>query len=202
MADNLLWYLKQHPREKVVCWAALAHLANRTDHFDTAEMQAYRPMGRALKDALGPDQVYILGTLAGGGSYGAWADPPTPVPTPAAGSLEAELLAQPADYAFVSLKHDAPGRVLTTYAVEYTAMQAPWSEAVDGFLFLRSVQPTHPATLVAATGAGAAADTSARAHARANALSPVLAPRQVRTATAGTTVRGVVLDQKTKAPVP
>ncbi|GAB2709890.1 hypothetical protein GCM10011495_27520 [Hymenobacter frigidus] len=29
MADNLLWYLKQHPQEKVICWAALPHLANK-----------------------------------------------------------------------------------------------------------------------------------------------------------------------------
>jgi erythromycin esterase-like protein len=201
MADNLLWYLRQHPREKVVCWAALPHLANRTDHFDTAEMQAYRPMGRAVKDALGPDEVYILGTLAGGGSYGPWSREIKPVPAPAAGSLEAELLAQPADYAFVSLKHDAPGRVLTTSAVEYTAMQAPWSEAVDGFLFLRSVQPTHPASLAAASPM-AAADTTAKVRHMAKALNPVLAPRQVRTTTAGTMVRGVVLDQKTKAVVP
>ncbi|MCI1190142.1 erythromycin esterase family protein [Hymenobacter sp. DH14] len=201
MADNLLWYLRQHPQEKVVCWAALPHLANQLENFRNAEIQVYRPMGRAVKTALGAGQVYILGTLGGGGSYGSWPEAGRPVPAPAAGSLEAELLAQPADYAFVSLKHDAPGRELTTYAFEYKPLAGPWSEAVDGFLFVRAVQPAHPASLMVA--AGPTADTAAaKARPTANALNPGRVLRQVRTATAGTAVRGVVLDQKTKAPVP
>ena len=203
MADNLLWYLRQHPQEKVICWAALPHLANRTDHFDTAEMQAYRPMGGAVKAALGPDQVYILGTLGGGGSYGPWFANSKPVPAPATGSLEAELLAQPTDYAFVSLKHDAPGRLLTTYAVDYEAMRAPWSEAVDGFLFLRGVHPTSKAK-PDATAATTVADSATLARTAAGALNPV--GRAVRRATGSaagaTTLRGVVLDRKTGRPVP
>ena len=201
MANNLLWYLKQHPQEKVVCWAALPHLANHLENFPETEVQAYRPMGRAVKAALGAEQVYILGTLAGGGNHGYWWETAAqPVPAPAAGSLEAELAAQPADYAFVSLKHDALGRVLTTSAFEHKPLAGPWSEAVDGFLFLRNETPPHPARLAAA--ATPPPDTTARARAVANALQPVLAPGQVRTATAGTAVRGVVLDQKTKTPVP
>ncbi|GAA4031575.1 hypothetical protein GCM10022409_14760 [Hymenobacter glaciei] len=203
MADNLLWYVKQHPQEKVVCWAALPHLANRTDHFDTAEMQAYRPMGRAVKDGLGPDQVYILGTVGGGGSYGPWFREIKPVPTPAAGSLEAELMAQPAEYAFVSLKHDAPSRLLTTYAVDYTAMRGPWSEAVDGFLFLRSVHPTHKAVLTAGATAPAA-DSAVLARTTPDGLNPAGRPVRLATGTAANsaTVRGVVLDRKTGQPVP
>ena len=201
MADNLLWYMRQHPQEKVVCWAALPHLANRLENFQNTEIQEYQPMGRAVKASLGAEQVYILGTLSGGGNYGSWSEKSRSVPIPAAGSLEAELLAQPADYAFVSLKHDAPGRELTTYAFEYKPLAGPWSEAVDGFLFLRTVQPAHPASLMA-TAEPAADTASAKAQPTANALNPGRVLRQVRTATAGTTVRGVVLDQQTKAPVP
>ncbi|MBD2724682.1 erythromycin esterase family protein [Hymenobacter armeniacus] len=204
MAANLLWYVQQHPQEKVVCWAALPHLANRTDRFDTAELQAYRPMGRLVKEALGPEQVYILGTLAGGGSHGFPAMGYRPVPVPAAGSLEAELLAQPADYAFVSLKHDAPGRELTTYAFDYTPMRAPWSEAVDGFLFLREVHPPRGARATASAALPAPAD-SASANSGPGSRNPAAVPRRVRAATAGAAVvpvRGVVLDRQTKAPVP
>ena len=125
MADNLLWYLKQHPQEKVICWAALPHLANKAEVLDDAEMKDYRPMGRAVKAALGADAVYILGTLGGSGTYGFMFQEPRPVPAPAAGSLEAELLAQSADYAFVSLKHDALGRQLTTSAFQYTPLVGP-----------------------------------------------------------------------------
>ena len=204
MADNLLWYVRQHPQEKVIGWAALPHLANRTDHFDSAELQAYRPMGRAVKDGLGADQVYVLGTLAGGGTHGFSAVGYQPVPVPAANSLEAELLTQPADYAFVSLKHDAPGRRLTTYAFEYKPLAAPWSEAVDGFLFLRSVQPPHGAAAVVA----AAPADSAAGRAAPGALNPAAPPRRARTGAAGTAgatttlLRGVVLDLKTGRSVP
>ncbi|MGY3091376.1 erythromycin esterase-like protein [Hymenobacter sp. UYAg731] len=203
MADNLLWYVKQHPQEKVVCWAALPHLANRTDHFDNAEMQAYRPMGRAVKDGLGPDQVYILGTLAGSGTHGFPAMGYKPVPAPVAGSLEAGLLAQPADYAFVSLKHDAPGQRLTTYALDYQPVAGPWSEAVDGFLFLRGVSPPHGAAAGAVVAEAASVDSTV-ARTSPGALNPAALPRRVRAAAAGATalVRGVVLDRKTGQPVP
>jgi erythromycin esterase-like protein len=206
MADNLLWYLRQHPQEKVICWAALPHLANRTDSFDQAEMQPYRPMGRAVKDALGPDQVYILGTLGGGGQHGVWfeAAKPKAVPAPAAGSLEAELLAQPADYAFVSLKHDAAGRRLTTYAFDYQPMSAVWSEAVDGFLFLRQIQPAAPMRAQVGAATAAPADSTAPARARGSVLNPVARPVRVAigSAAGAAQVRGVVLDRKTGQPVP
>ena len=206
MADNLLWYLRQHPQEKVVCWAALPHLANRTDSFDQAEMQPYRPMGRAVKDALGPDQVYILGTLGGGGQHEFWfrAAKPKAVPAPAAGSLEAELLAQPADYAFVSLKHDAAGRRLTTYAFDYQPMTALWSEVVDGFLFLRQVQPAFPVVVGVGTAPAATADSTATARSRGSVLNPVARPVRVVTgpAAGAAQLRGVVLDRKTGWPVP
>ncbi|MBC8085383.1 MAG: erythromycin esterase family protein, partial [Hymenobacter sp.] len=128
MADNLLWYLRQHPREKVMCWGAVEHLANKVEVLENAEIKDFRPMGRAVKAALGEDAVYVLGTLAGGGTYGFgyWGKHRL-VPAPAAGSLEAELLAQGQDYSFVSLKHDAPRRVLTTYAFEYKPMAGEWS---------------------------------------------------------------------------
>jgi hypothetical protein len=126
------------------------------------------------------------------------------VPAPAAGSLEAELLAQSADYAFVSLKHDAPGRALTTYAFEYTPITGPWSEVVDGFLFLKSVNPPHLYNAVAGAGA---APNPAEAVAGSTFGSLNMALRRARgavraTDAAGPTVRGVVLDQKTKVPVP
>ena len=202
MADNLLWYLRQHPREKVLCWAALPHLANKVEALADAEMKEYQPMGRAVKAALGPDAVYILGTLSGSGTHQFSTLPLRSVPAPAAGSLEAELLAQPADYAFVSLKHDAPGRKLTTYAFEYTPLTGPWSEVVDGFLFLRAVNPPHFGSSAAVAPVAGTMD-SAAARTAPSALNPATRPQRVRMGAAvGTAVRGVVLDQKTGRPVP
>ncbi|RZK16109.1 MAG: hypothetical protein EOO56_20825, partial [Hymenobacter sp.] len=143
MAENLLWYLRQHPDEKVICWGALPHFANRVEVLGNEELRAYRPMGRAVKEALGAGQAYILGTLAGGGTHGLPGTAGVAVPAPAAGTLEASLLALGSPYAFVSLKHDAAGRQLTTYAFDYQPLAGPWSEVVDGFLFLRGVSPPH-----------------------------------------------------------
>jgi erythromycin esterase-like protein len=202
MADNLLWYLKQHPQEKVVCWGALPHLANKVEVLTDTEIKEYRPMGRAVKAALGPGQVYVLGTLSGGGSHGFPAVGYKPVPAPVAGSLEAELLAQPADYAFVSLKHDAPGRIITTYAFDYQLVAGSWSEVIDGFLFLRSVNPPHGATATAEAdvAVGATAEATLKAP---SVLNPAARAMRVRAVgNAGPAIRGVVLDRKTGQPVP
>ncbi|MDJ0366069.1 erythromycin esterase family protein [Hymenobacter sp. H14-R3] len=216
MADNLLWYLRQHPTEKVVCWGALPHFANHVETLGSEELRAYRPMGRAVKAALGPNQVYILGTLAGGGTHGLVGTAGQPVPTPAPGTLEASLLALDSPYAFVSLKHDAPGLQLTTYAFDYQPLAGPWSEVVDGFLFLRSVAPPHLAAAdsMATAAAPAAKGDSAAAAALASRPPGSLNPAPGRGgATLGRpvaaadvsglrTVRGVVLDQRRRAPVP
>ncbi|MGI4739367.1 MAG: erythromycin esterase family protein [Janthinobacterium lividum] len=208
MADNLLWYLRQHPAEKVICWGALPHFANRVGVLNNEELRSYRPMGQAVKAALPAGQVYVLGTLAGGGTHGLPGTAGVPVPAPAPGTLEASLLALDSPFAFVSLRHDTPGRQLTTYAFDYQPLAGPWSEVVDGFLFLRSVEPPH---LVADSTAAVPPDSAA---ARA-ALPPPGSLNPVPSRT-GTTVRrvvvaadvsglrpvrGVVLDQQ-RAPVP
>jgi erythromycin esterase-like protein len=207
MAENLLWYLRQHPAEKVICWGALPHFANSVEVLGSEELRTYRPMGRAVKEALGASQVYVLGTLAGGGTHGLPGAPGIAVPEPAAGTLEASLLALNSPYAFVSLKHDAPGRQLTTYAFDYQPLAGPWSEVVDGFLFLRSVSPPH---VSAADSTAERADTTLAAVPQPGSLNP--APNRT-----GTTlrrgvvapdvsgvrlVRGVVLDQRSRAAVP
>ncbi|MGI4884885.1 MAG: erythromycin esterase family protein [Janthinobacterium lividum] len=212
MADNLLWYLRQHPAEKIICWGALPHFANRVEVLGSDELRAYQPMGRAVKAALGPNQVYILGTLAGGGTHGLVGSAGVPVPPPAAGTLEAELLAKDAPLAFVSLKHDAPGLQLTTYAFDYQPLAGPWSEVVDGFLFFRSVAPPHPAAPDSTAGAPAAADTTAAA---ARAAPPgsrnpaagrggaLVRPAAAAPDVSGVrTVRGQVLDARSQAGVP
>jgi erythromycin esterase-like protein len=211
MADNLLWYLRQHPAEKVICWGALPHFANRVEVLGSDELRAYQPMGRAVKAALGADQVYILGTLAGGGTHGLPGTAGVAVPPPAPGTLESSLLELNTPLAFVSLKHQAAGQQLTTYAFDYQPLAGPWSEVVDGFLFLRSVEPPH---WLAADSTAAVADTSAAAVAARSAPPGSLNPApgragstvrrvvQVADVSGLRTVRGVVLDQRSRRAVP
>ncbi|MFD1467284.1 erythromycin esterase family protein [Hymenobacter caeli] len=222
MADNLLWYLRQHPAEKVICWGALPHFANHVEVLGSEELRNFQPMGRAVKAALGPNQVYILGTLAGGGTHGPAGSGGVPVPPPAPGTLEADLLARsPGPLAFVSLKHDAPGLQLTTYAFDYQPLAGPWSEVVDGFLFFRNVAPPHVAPPDSAAGAP---DTTAAAAVAADTAAAAVAARAAplgsRNPAAGRggalvhaaaaapdvsgvrLVRGQVLDQRSRAGVP
>ncbi|MBT9394944.1 erythromycin esterase family protein [Hymenobacter sp. NST-14] len=203
MADNLLWYVRQHPQEKVLCWGALPHLANRVEVLNDDEIKQYIPMGRAVKAALGDDAVYVLGTLAGSGTHGFLnSGGHKPVPVPAPGTLEAELLSRGQDYSFVSLKHEAPNRQLTTYAFQYEALTGPWSQIVDGFLFLKTINPAHLAD--PATGAVAAEAATTKAEARQSGiLNPAQRPIPVGKASgAAFTLSGTVLDRKTGQPVP
>ena len=205
MADNLLWYLRQHPQEKVLCWGALPHLANKVEALNNAKTNGFRPMGQTVKAGLGAEGVYVLGTLAGGGAhgFGSWGKY-LPVPAPAAGTLEAELLAQGPEYSFVSLKHDAPGRNLTTYAFDYHPIAGPWSEVVDGFLFLKAVNPPHGAQPVAARSENDSAATFGIPLPAPLASSPNPGQRAMAAKAGGAALMlsGTVLDRKTGQPVP
>ena len=204
MADNLLWYLRQHPQEKVICWGALGHLIARTSNLANDELQGFRPMGQLVREALGPDQVYVLSTLAGGGThgFGYWGRH-RPVPMPTAGSVEATLLNQNAPYSFLSLKHAPAGPPLTTYALEFSPLTGDWRASVDGFLYLPTVTPPHAAVVTPVaepTVAGPAPTPTRGLAATAAAARPGGGSRRG----AGETVSlaGTVLDQKTGQPVP
>ncbi|MBX0291332.1 erythromycin esterase family protein [Hymenobacter sp. HSC-4F20] len=202
MADNLLWYLRQHPQEKVICWGALPHLSNKAEVLEDAEIKTYKPMGRAVKAALGSDAVYVLGTLAGGGTHGFLGmGKYEAVPVPAAGTLEASLLELGHEYSFVSLKHDAPGRALTTYAFEYKPYTGLWSEVVDGFLFLKSVNPPHAAAPEASEPAATNEPAPASEPTPTRRLNPA-GRSPTSKAGAALVLTGSVLDRKTGKPIP
>ncbi|RSK46169.1 erythromycin esterase family protein [Hymenobacter perfusus] len=204
MADNLLWYLRQHPQEKVVCWGAIGHLTGKVSGLESEELREFRPMGQTVKAALGSDAVYVLSTLAGGGThgFGYWGKH-QPVPPPAPGSLEADLLARGQDYSFISLKHAAPGRRLTTYAFEFLPISGRWSEAVDGFLFLKAIEPPHAAASIAAALQPAAIEAATGLPpTKLGQRNPATVRPAATTGGATLTLSGLVLDRKTGQPVP
>ena len=210
MAENLLWYLRQHPAEKVICWGAQPHFANRIEVLGNEELRAYQPMGQAVKKALGASQVYILGTLAGGGTHGLPGTAGLAVPAPVVGTLEANLLSLTTPYAFVSLRHDAPGLQLTTYAFDYQPLAGPWSEVVDGFLFLRSVEPPHLTPIASAAASTDTAELLSATRLAPGSRSPAFGRSSATVrrlvsmpdVSGVRTVQGVVLDQRNRAAVP
>ena len=202
MAENLLWYLRQHPTEKVICWGATGHFAGPLAGLNSAELQAFRPMGSLVKAALPAGQVYLLGTATAGGVHGNVHGPREAVPTPAPGSLEAQLAAVGPEYLFVPMRQPALEKA-TSSLLGYEPMTGNWTQVLDGVLFLKTVHPpvfidqALPLTLrdsvrLAKTSRGTlAADERSRVTVRAAGPSP-----------AASQLRGVVLDQKTRAAVP
>ena len=200
MAENLLWYLRHHPAEKVICWGATPHFAGSLAGLQSAELQAYRPMGSLLKAAL-PGQVYVLGTATAHGVYGNVYGPRKPVPPPAAGSLESQLDALGPEYLFVPMRQ--PALAATTASLfEYTPVAGNWTAVVDGLLFLKTVHPSTEAT----TEAPRTLRDSVRMS-KTGSSPLVVAERRVLVRANGSAgqagqLRGVVLDEKTRAAVP
>ncbi|MGI4875232.1 MAG: erythromycin esterase family protein [Janthinobacterium lividum] len=201
MAENLLWYLRQHPQEKVICWGATPHFGGPMAQMQSAELRTYRPMGSLLKAAL-PGQVYTLAFTGGSGEYGNVGQPHQPVPAPAAGSLEAQLNALPGEYLFLPLKQAALQQETTTSLFEYTPIAGRWDEVVDGILFLKTIRPPElrlPVAAVAAAPAGAAAPPrvpTTQTNPRALRLLLPTGPAALGI------LRGRVIDQQTKEGVP
>ncbi|TYZ12647.1 hypothetical protein FY528_04960 [Hymenobacter lutimineralis] len=201
MADNLLWYLRQHPTEKVICWGAAPHFAGRLTSLQNPELQAFRPMGGLVKASLPMGQVYLLGTATAGGKYGNVHRPHQEVPVPAPGGLEAQLAALGPEYLFVPMRQ--PTLESTTASLfEYQPVAGNWTQVFDGLLFLRTVRPPvlvgQPLPLTRGdsvrftkTGRGTLAMDARRVRMRA-----------AGTGLAGGRLCGVVLDQKTQTAVP
>ena len=62
MADNLLAYIKNHPNEKIVCWAANGHIVNNMSSVTNPIVKEFIPMGSYIKKEL-KDKVYSLATI-------------------------------------------------------------------------------------------------------------------------------------------
>ncbi len=201
MADNLLWYLRQHPAEKVICWGATPHFAGPLAGLQDPEAQGFRPMGSLVKAALPLGQVYLLGTATAGGVYGNVHGPRQAVPTPAPGSLEEQLAIAGPEYLFLPMRQ--PGLSIATASLfGYQPLTGNWTQVLDGLLFVKTVRPpvyveqVLPPTprdslrLTKSSGGTLAADAR-RLTVRAAGKGPATGQ-----------LRGVVLDQKTRSAVP
>lgn len=138
MAENLLWWLNGPLKDrKMIVWAHNYHVMN--DSFVPVPQEARKstrgPMGRFLKDALGPD-LYTIGFTA---YSGAARDLDTGGEAPVKpGELETELhalkkpwlfLATPAKIVSASFYFNEPGDPLD------------WSRIYDGVFFLDQQKP-------------------------------------------------------------
>jgi erythromycin esterase len=164
MADNLLWYLRQNPKRKVIVWAHNFHIATsdvaNEDPLkhqlgsnvwrDSTGLLAIKPMGEYLREALG-DKVYSISFTAYSGSTGNvrnGAGKTTPIKEDQRPQAEFEELmnATGADFAFVDLRRPSKGgewlrKRLIARPLINTAIEGEWYRAADGFFFIRKMSP-------------------------------------------------------------
>lgn len=148
MAEHLLFYARQHPAEKIICWGASAHFANRPAALADNALQRFTPMGGHFKQHY-PGAAYLLATTTAGGYFHPLERSgydSTAVAAPVAGSIEAQLAARPPAYGFLNLRESFGEAATTSVALgEYKPLTGNWSAVFDGLLFLRAVTPTHAA---------------------------------------------------------
>ncbi len=149
MAEHLLFYARQHPAEKIICWGASAHFANRPAVLADDALQRFTPMGGHFKQHY-PKAAYLLAITTAGGYFHPLVLPgydSTAVAAPVAGSIEAQLAARPPAYGFLNLRESFGEAAATSVALgEYKPLTGNWSAVFDGLLFLRVVTPTHAAS--------------------------------------------------------
>ena len=114
MAEHLLFYARQHPAEKIICWGAATHFVNRPGVLSDDALKRFTPMGGHFKQHY-PDKTYLLATTMAGGYYYPLERPgyaSTAIAAPVAGSLEAQLAALPPTYGFLNLRKVSARRLL------------------------------------------------------------------------------------------
>ncbi len=166
MADNLLWYVKQNPKRKIIVWAHNVHIMNDYPGDKTKQMWNDKPdaplaplanwentyMGYIVKDSL-KEKVFSITTVGNRGELG-WINHTDSTKTfrvpikqsTRRGNLGNLLNAAGFQWAFVNLKTPARGGEwlkgkLTVSAGE--GFEAEWHKAADAILYVRDFTPTN-----------------------------------------------------------
>lgn len=161
MARNLAWALETgYPGRKIIVWAHNGHIAaegHRLEDWAGGPVlpRGYRTLGDLTRERY-LDDLYTIGFLAGGGSYGfagthtGISPPPVEIAAPEAGSWE-HLLAQvgPA-HLLLDLRQTRTGS--GTWAREtraarpmaYLPVLGPWPRIFDAIFFSRLMAPATP----------------------------------------------------------
>lgn len=162
MGENLLWYVKQYPKRKIIVWGHMAHLTTKrvSEFFEDFKQDSKRGtfnpffMGTYIRDAL-KDKVYNIVIAGNQGVDGninhvdstktfirKW--PHYLVP----GELENLLESAGYHYAFVDLRNpDKGGEWLRGYfpmrSDPNETIVAQYSKSIDGIYYIQTFTPTN-----------------------------------------------------------
>jgi erythromycin esterase len=148
MAENLLWLARErYPGRKIIIWAATSHISrNRQLIQKPLADPGMVPMGHHLWQAVGP-RAYAIAFTSARGQVATWRANAWDLAPPRRGSLERALADVPGDTWFIDLRGTVrPGDRLAGPVVArpmgYARMTAAWPEIVDGFVFIRTAEPS------------------------------------------------------------
>lgn len=161
MARNLAWTLESgYPGRKVIVWAHSGHIlssghAVRLASGDLAFHPDYRTLGDLARESY-LDDIYTIGFLAGGGSFGfaavqtGTAPPPVNIAAPTEGSWEDLLMQVGPAHLFLDLRQSRQGLgawvrdARLAGPLFYAPMTASWPRVFDALFFSRHMAPATP----------------------------------------------------------
>lgn len=145
MADNLLAYIKNHPNEKIICWAANTHLVNDMASVKNSILAEFMPMGAYIKKEL-KNKVYSLATLTASDSIylnNKWER--TPI---IKSSFEAYLKEGKASTVFISSDQpDMKTIQLNRLFSPVTFVEARLDQLHEGYIFMKNTKLSTPITI-------------------------------------------------------
>jgi|SRR5690554_50521 len=136
MADNLLEYLKQNPKAKIICWGANVHFVNHTTSIKNPILKDFVPMGSYIKNEL-KEKAYSLASVTASDSIflqNKWHK--TPIE---AESFEGYLKKKDIPHIFISSNQTEMKKVLLNRLFSPIAfVESNISELHDGYLFFKN----------------------------------------------------------------
>lgn len=159
MAENLLWLAKtRYPGKKLLVWSLTVQLARDLGRLETgdrelkARLERFVTIGDVLDDALG-DEVYTVGFTAFQGRKGSTFQTPHSLLDPTPGSFEELMGRTGLEAAFVDLRSVSKtgrrgrwlARPLIARPLSYAEVRGRWPRHLDGFVFLRTLEPSRRA---------------------------------------------------------
>ena len=149
MAENLLWLVRERYADaKVMAWGATMHFMHGATGIREGRKRTYRgcrPMGEAVREALG-DDAYVLGFVAHHGSKGTPFWGPFPIETAPEGSVEDLLHRYGRPWLFVDLAGTPAGPFHEERQAGFLgysrSMVAAWPTVLDGLVFTDENAPS------------------------------------------------------------
>ena len=144
MADNVLWYLKNHPEDKFIVWTANRHAAKNAWEMVTGDYGRRRSMGEHLvKQA--SDNLYTIGFISYSGNYGRIGQSLKTIDTPKTHSLGSWLYQKGHEYSFVDLqpfKRMFPAYDSMYYAkgMDHQIEKGQWHNIFDGLFYIKEMK--------------------------------------------------------------